>query len=70
MPDAEGPVEEGWGWPGGSRKAHRVVDCRILCDGTPFYGELSDMAYPEPNTCQGCRAALAVRVEGHPHAGR
>lgn len=56
-------MNEGWGFPGGSRKAHYFVGTVSLCRKWGFYhGPLTaNQEGTSPDDCAGCRRALENR---------
>ena len=54
--------KEGWGFPGGSRKAHYFVDGVSLCGKWGFYfGLLEQGNDTSPDNCPTCIKKLAKR---------
>ena len=57
--------EEGWGFPGSSRKAHYIVDNRSLCRNwgwsSHLFGPLEQGKDDSPDNCSACMRALAKR---------
>ena len=53
-------MSEGWGFPGGSRKAHYFRQMTSLCRRWGFYaGHLeADNGTPSPDDCAACRRVL------------
>lgn len=54
--------EEGWAFPGRSRKAHYMVDGMALCRAWGFYyGPLEQGNDASPDNCTACIKKLAER---------
>jgi hypothetical protein len=54
--------EEGWGFPGNSKKAHYFVDGMALCRKWGFYsGPLEKGNDNSPDNCAECKRLLSKR---------
>jgi len=63
----ETEVNEGWGFPGDSRKAHYFVDGMALCRKWGFYrGPLEKGNDNSPDNCAACMKELAKRKAKNP----
>jgi hypothetical protein len=57
-----GKIEEGWGWPGNSVKAHFFVGSRSLCGKWLFMGELTaDTGGETHDDCKACAKKMVAR---------
>lgn len=55
--------DQGWGWPGNSRKAHYFESGELisLCRGWMFGGSREDNNHDSPDNCASCKRALAKK---------
>lgn len=62
-------LEEGWGFPGASKKAHYFVGGRSLCLKWMFLGRLepTDGVAASPDDCVSCGKKAAARRESGSH---
>jgi len=64
--ESEAQKDEGWAFPGNSRKAHYFVDARSLCRKWGFYlGSLEKGNDDSPDNCVACMRALAKRQKNN-----
>jgi hypothetical protein len=56
-------LDEGWGWPSNSRKAHYFIKNRSLCGKWLFFGVLEQGKDGSPDNCTACKRALQKRKD-------
>lgn len=57
-------MEEGWGFPELSKKAHYFVEGRSLCGRWAYTGALEPAALASPDDCAACTRKLTKRGTG------
>ena len=56
-------IDEGWGFPLNSHKAHYFVGPVSLCSKWMFVGKLEPAGKKSPDDCKVCTRKLAERME-------